>query len=131
MRPTWNITVATVQGVWKIITTRKGSADLGGPIRIAELSGKVAALGVASFVSFMAILSINLGLINLLPIPILDGGHVVMNLYEWVTRRPPPPRLVNALANVFAVLFITLFVILTFRDSVRHLLPTLRHWLGG
>ena len=80
---------------------------------------------------FTGLLNVNLAILNLLPVPILDGGHVVMNLYEWIVRRPPPPRLVNALANVFAVLFIALFLVLIYRDSVRHLLPPLRHWFGG
>ena len=63
--------------------------------------------------------------------PLLDGGHIVLNLWEGVARRPAPPRLVNALANAFAVLFIALFLALTFRDSVRHLAPPVRRWWRG
>ena len=80
---------------------------------------------------FTGFLNVNLAIINLLPLPILDGGHVVMNLWEGITRRPASPRLVNALANLFAVLFIALFLTLTFRDSVRHLVPPIQRWIAG
>lgn len=103
---------------------------VGGPVLILMMLWLMVKSSFILAIWFTGLLNVNLAILNLLPIPILDGGHVVMNLYEWVARRPPPPRLVNALANLFAVLFITLFVMLTFRDSVRHLLPTLRHWIG-
>ncbi len=80
---------------------------------------------------FTGFLNVNLAILNLLPIPILDGGHVVMNLYEWIVRRPPPRRVVNALANAFAVLFIGLFLALTFRDGMRHIVPTVKHWFAA
>ena len=80
---------------------------------------------------FTGFLNVNLAIINLLPLPILDGGHVVMNLWAGITRRPVSPRLVNALANAFAVLFIALFLALTFRDSVRHIVPPVRRWIAG
>ncbi|MDY0146152.1 MAG: RIP metalloprotease RseP [Kiritimatiellia bacterium] len=112
-------------------TSGAAAGAVGGPVLILIMLWLMVKSSFILAIWFTGLLNVNLAILNLLPIPILDGGHVVMNLYEWVTRRPPPPRLVNALANVFAVLFITLFVILTFRDSVRHLLPTLRHWLGG
>ena len=112
-------------------TSGAAAGAVGGPVLILIMLWLMVKSSFILAIWFTGLLNVNLAILNLLPIPILDGGHVVMNLYEWVARRPPPPRLVNALANVFAVLFITLFVILTFRDSVRHLLPTLRHWLGG
>jgi regulator of sigma E protease len=80
---------------------------------------------------FTGFLNVNLAIINLLPLPILDGGHVVMNLWEGLTGRPAHPKFVNALANVFAVLFIALFLGLTFRDSVRHLVPPVQRWISG
>ena len=55
----------------------------------------------------------------------------MLNLWELVTRRPAHPRLVNALANTFAVLFIALFLLLTFRDSVRHIVPPVKSWITG
>jgi hypothetical protein len=59
---------------------------------------------------FTGFINVNLAILNLLPIPVLDGGHVLLNLYEWIFRRPPPARLVNALINVFAVLFLALIL---------------------
>lgn len=111
-------------------TSGAAAGAVGGPVLILLMLWLMVKSSFILAIWFTGLLNVNLAILNLLPIPILDGGHVVMNLYEWVARRPPPPRLVNALANLFAVLFITLFVMLTFRDSVRHLLPTLRHWIG-
>ncbi|MGH7119392.1 MAG: RIP metalloprotease RseP [Acetobacteraceae bacterium] len=112
----WTITVATVDGVWQILTTRKGSADLGGPIRIAELSGRVAALGLASLVSFIAVLSINLGLINLLPIPVLDGGHLLFYLAELVLGRPLSARAQEIGLRAGIALLVFIFVFATWND---------------
>ncbi len=66
---TWDVTAQTVAGVWQMLSGQRGTEDLGGPLRIAQLSGQVAQLGVASLISFIAVLSVNLGLINLFPIP--------------------------------------------------------------
>jgi len=71
-------------------------------------------------------LNVNLAIINLLPLPVLDGGHVVLNLWAWVTRRPVSARVVNVLANVFALLLIALFIFLSFRDCRRQLWPMVK-----
>ena len=85
---TADITMATLRGVGQMITGKRGGEDVGGIIRIAEMSGDITKQnGILDFVVFMALLSINLGLINLFPIPMLDGGHIVINLIELVTRR--------------------------------------------
>ncbi len=89
---TWQVTSETIIGVGQMIAGRRGTEDLGGPLRIAELSGQVAELGLASLVSFIAVLSVNLGLINLFPIPVLDGGHLLFYLAEWIRGRPLPAR---------------------------------------
>jgi len=112
----WNVTLATVVGVWQIVTTRKGSADLGGPLRIAQLSGRVAALGIASLVSFIAVLSINLGLINLLPIPVLDGGHLLFYLAEALHGRPLSARAQEIGVRAGIALLVFIFVFATWND---------------
>jgi regulator of sigma E protease len=71
-----------------IITAKQSADQLGGVLRIAQISGQVAELGVASFISFLAVLSINLGLINLFPIPLLDGGHLAFYAIEAIRGRP-------------------------------------------
>ena len=78
-----------------MITGKRGTEELGGPLRIAQLSGQVAQLGVASLVSFIAVLSVNLGLINLFPIPVLDGGHLLF----YLSRRSAAGRCRRARRN--------------------------------
>ncbi|MDD3441561.1 MAG: site-2 protease family protein [Kiritimatiellae bacterium] len=112
-------------------TSGAAAGAVGGPVLILIMLWLMVKSSFVLAIWFTGLLNVNLAILNLLPVPILDGGHVVMNLYEWIVRRPPPPRVVNALANVFAVLFIALFLLLIYRDSVRHLLPPLRHWFGG
>ena len=89
---TWEAGRQTLGGLVQMLTGQRGTEDLGGPLRIAQLSGQVAQLGFASLVSFIAILSVNLGLINLFPIPVLDGGHLMFFAAEAVRGRPLPRR---------------------------------------
>lgn len=112
--------------------TSGAAADaVGGPIAILIMLWLMIRASFILAIWFTGFINVNLAILNLLPIPVLDGGHVVMNLYEWITRRPPPPKVVNALVNTFAVLFIALFLTLTFRDSVRHLVPPIQRWVAG
>ena len=112
-------------------TSGAAAGAVGGPVLILLMLWLMLKSSFILAVWFTGFLNVNLAIINLLPLPILDGGHVVMNLWEMVARRPAPPKLVNALANLFAVLFIALFLGLTFRDSVRHLVPPLQRWFAG
>lgn len=112
-------------------TSGAAAEAVGGPVLILMMLWLMLKSSFILAVWFTGFLNVNLAIINLLPLPVLDGGHVLMNLWELVFRRPAPPRLVNALANVFAVLFIGLFLLLTFRDSVRHLAPSVQRWLHG
>lgn len=79
-------------GLGQIISGRRSIEELGGPLRIAQFSGQTASLGLYAFLFFMAAISINLGFINLLPIPMLDGGHLVFYAAEAVRRRPIKPE---------------------------------------
>jgi regulator of sigma E protease len=92
---TWDVTVATVQGLGQMLNGSRTTDELSGPLGIAQLSGRVAQLGVASLVSFIAVLSVNLGLVNLFPIPVLDGGHLVFYLLEALRGRPLPTRMLE------------------------------------
>ena len=89
---TWEIVAQTANGLWQLVTGRANPADLGGALRIAQMSGQVAKLGLASFISFIAIISVNLGLLNLVPIPVLDGGHLLFLGLEAVRGRPVSRR---------------------------------------
>jgi regulator of sigma E protease len=125
---TWDIIAQTFAGLWGMIAGGRGTDDLGGPLRIAQLSGEVAQLGVASLVEFIAVLSVNLGLINLFPIPILDGGHLLFFLAEAVRGKPLPRRAVEYGFRAGFALLVGLFVFATWND-LSHL--GLVHWVRG
>ncbi len=82
----------TVESIYKMIVGEVHAGNLGGPVRIAEFAGDLAELGITPYLMLLALLTIALGLINLLPIPMLDGGHVVFGLIEWVSNKPIPIR---------------------------------------
>ncbi len=93
--------------------------DLGGPIMIAHLSGQVAQLGIVSLISFIALLSVNLGLVNLLPIPVLDGGHLMFYAAEALRGRPVPPRAMEYGYRVGICFIACVFVFVSWNDLVR------------
>jgi regulator of sigma E protease len=125
---TWDVTVQTLAGVWHMMTSHHGADELGGPLRIAQLSGEVAQLGVASLISFIAVLSVNLALINLFPIPVLDGGHLLFYLAEVIRGRPLPPRAQEYGTRAGFALLICLFVFATWND-LTHI--GLFRWMAG
>jgi regulator of sigma E protease len=85
---TWAVTKLTVISIVKLIDGTLSTKTLGGPILIAQIAGVQAKEGMVPFLLFMALLSINLAVLNLLPIPVLDGGHLLFYLIELVVRRP-------------------------------------------
>jgi regulator of sigma E protease len=127
VQQTWDVTRETVVGVAQMIGGSRGTADLGGPLRIAQLSGQVAELGIASLVSFIAVLSVNLGLVNLFPIPVLDGGHLLFFGVEALRGRPIPPRAQEYGLRAGIALLASLFIFATWND-LTHL--GLFHWVA-
>ena len=116
---TWRITVGTLRGVKQMIVGDRGTEDLGGILRIAEMSGDISKKnGLVDFIAFMALLSINLGLINLFPIPVLDGGHVVIFLVEIITRKEINPKVKEFLFKCGFALLIALMLFATWNDIV-------------
>jgi regulator of sigma E protease len=113
---TWTITKETFTGLAQMVSGTRGTEELGGPLRIAQLSGQVAQLGVASLVSFIAVLSVNLGLINLFPVPVLDGGHLVFYLAEALRGRPLPQRAQEYGFRAGLAFLACLFVFATWND---------------
>jgi len=89
---TFRIVRTMIDVLGQIATGQRSAKELGGPLKIAQVSGEVASLGPLPFVELMALISINLGFINLLPIPLLDGGHLLFYVIEGVRRRPLPAR---------------------------------------
>ncbi|HEX7391205.1 MAG TPA: RIP metalloprotease RseP [Acidiphilium sp.] len=115
-KETWVVTAATLDGLWNLVAHRKGVNDLGGPVRIAQISGQAAALGLVDFVSFIALLSINLGLLNLVPIPILDGGHLLFYAAEAVYGRSLPRRVQEIGIQIGAAILAMLIIFVTWHD---------------
>jgi regulator of sigma E protease len=113
---TWLVTTETFNGLAQMITGQRGTEELGGPLRIAQLSGQVAQLGVSSLISFIAILSVNLGLINLFPIPVLDGGHLLFYAVEAVIGRPLPRRAQEYSFRAGIAVLAGLFIFATWND---------------
>ncbi|HSR01021.1 MAG TPA: M50 family metallopeptidase [Sphingomicrobium sp.] len=89
---TLNITRSMIDGLGQVIAGERGTHDVGGPIKIAQIAGQQAALGALPFVQLLALFSINLGFINLLPVPMLDGGHLFFYSVEAIRRRPLSTR---------------------------------------
>jgi regulator of sigma E protease len=117
-RETVNLTVGTLGAVGQMIAGSRGTEELGGPLRIAQMSGEVAQSGVIALVWFMAILSVNLGLINLFPIPMLDGGHLLFYAVEAIRGKPLGDRAQEYGFRIGLALVLTLMVFATWNDLV-------------
>lgn len=126
VRESWHVSRRILQGVGQMITGQRSARELGGTIRIAQMSGQVAHYGWASILSFMALLSINLGLINLFPIPVLDGGRLVFYAMEAVLRRPVPVRVQAIGMQIGLTLIALLFIFSTVNDLTN---LGVFHWL--
>ena len=105
---TLTIIRSSLSGLWHMAAGAISSCNLRGPLGIAETSGAAASQGWLSFIWFIAVLSTAVGLLNLFPIPILDGGHLVFHAYEAVTGRPPSDRALRVLMGIGFALLITL-----------------------
>jgi regulator of sigma E protease len=93
-------------------------SSLAGPIAIAKYSGVAAERGINSILQFMIVISINLGIINLLPIPLLDGGHIFFNSIEIITRRKINPKFLNVANRIGFATLITLMLFAIYNDIV-------------
>lgn len=113
---TWDIVRLTGNVLGQFATGQRSVKDMGGPIRIAKQSGEVATLGILALISFIAFISINLGFINLLPLPMLDGGHLLFYGYEAVRRRPAPPQAQEWAFRLGFAAIVTLMLVVTFND---------------
>jgi len=112
----WFVTTTSLNYLGKIITGSGDSSQLGGPIRIAKITGQVAEYGIVPFLSIMAYISISLGLINLFPIPMLDGGHLMFYFFEKVLGRPLSQKTQEGFFRIglFVIIFLMFFA--TFND---------------
>ena len=109
----------TLVSIVKLIERVLPLSTLGGPIFIAKLAGEQAEAGLWPLVSFMAVLSVNLGVLNLLPIPMLDGGHLVLFLVEALLGRPLPEKAKEVIMKVGLAILVLLMVVVFYNDILR------------
>ncbi len=110
------VTTSTLKYLGSILTGTGDSSQLGGPIRIAKVTGQVAEFGVIPFLSLMAYISISLGLINLFPIPLLDGGHLMFYGFEKLLGRPLSQKTQEGFFRIGMFLILSLMFFATFND---------------
>ena len=103
----------------RIIMGRESAESLGGPIRIAQLSGQTATLGLIALINLTAVLSVSIGLINLFPIPMLDGGHLAFYAYEAVAGKPMPEKVQDIGMRIGLTMVLMLFAFVTINDLAR------------
>jgi regulator of sigma E protease len=113
---TLKVTRGMVDGLWKIVTGRVERQEVGGPIKIAQIAGQQAELGALPFVQLLALFSINLGFINLLPVPMMDGGHLFFYTMEAIRRRPLSAQALDWAFRGGVALILALMVFLTIND---------------
>jgi len=116
---TWERSVLTLESIGKMVSGMMSVQSVGGPISIAKGAGATASLGPEVFLGFMAFLSISIGLLNLLPIPVLDGGHLVFYAIEAVRGRPLPERVQLVALNIGVALLLALMSLAIFNDVMR------------
>ncbi len=112
------VITAMIDGLCKIITG-KVPAEVAGPLGVAQMAGEVAEKGVLPLINFVAFLSINLGIINLLPLPALDGGHLVLIILEILRGKPLGRRAMENIQTIGVVLILALTIFSTFKDITR------------
>jgi len=110
------VSTASLKYIGSMIIGKADTSQLGGPIRIAKISGQVAEFGFIAFVSMMAYISISLGLINLFPIPMLDGGHLMFYTFEKILGRPLSQKTQEGFFRIGMFLLLTLMFFTTFND---------------
>jgi regulator of sigma E protease len=120
---TWDVTVITVVSIWKLATGTIPASNIGGPLQISMVAGQQAQQGVVSYAFFVALISVNLAILNLLPVPMLDGGHLLFFAIEAVLGRPLSVRKREIAQQIGLALLLLLMVFALFNDLTRLLPP--------
>lgn len=112
---------ATVIMVKRLVSGQVSPKELGGPLLIAQVSGQMLALGISWLIGFMGLISVNLAVLNLLPIPVLDGGHAMFLIAEGIQRKPLSPQLRLRLTQIGMVLVLAIMAMAIFNDVIRNI----------
>jgi regulator of sigma E protease len=120
---TWDVTAITVISIWKLVTGTIPASNIGGPLQISMVAGQQAQQGAVSYAFFVALISVNLAILNLLPVPMLDGGHLLFFAIEAVLGRPLSVRKREIAQQVGLALLLLLMVFALFNDLTRLLPP--------
>jgi len=121
MLETWNKSIFVLNSLKKMVVGLISVKNINGPITIAQVAGETATYGLNVYLGFLALLSISLGVMNLLPIPVLDGGHLLYYAIEAVIRRPVPER-IQAFGLQLGLLLISGIMVLAIYNDVNRLL---------
>jgi regulator of sigma E protease len=116
---TWEISVLTVVSIVKLIQRVIPASTIGGPILIVQMAGEQASRGLLNFFLFMALINVNLGILNLLPIPILDGGHILFLGIEAIRRKPTNEKIIAIAQRVGLAIILTLMAFAIYNDIIR------------
>ena len=116
---TWELIKLTVVFVQKLFSGSVSADNIGGPITVVQIAGQAAQTDLAAILSVLAFISIQLGILNLLPIPILDGGHILFYLIELIIRRPVSIRVREMAQQVGMAMLLMLMVLAFYNDIVR------------
>jgi regulator of sigma E protease len=118
LQETWSVIDRTLNYIVGVLSGREAASQLGGPIRIAQMSGQVASFGFIPLIQLAAVLSVSIGLLNLFPIPLLDGGHLLFYVIEGVRGRPLSERAQEVGFRIGLAIVLMLMIFATFNDIV-------------
>jgi regulator of sigma E protease len=116
VRETWFVVDRTLSYIGGVFAGREAADQLGGPIRIAQVSGEVASIGFVALIHLTAVLSVSIGLLNLFPIPLLDGGHLLFYAIEAIRGRPLSERAQEMGFRIGLAIVVMLMIFATFND---------------
>ncbi len=116
---TWEVIAMTLDMLWRLLTGNASLDNLSGPLTMADYAGRSASIGLGAYLSYLALVSVSLGVFNLLPLPMLDGGHLLYYLYEACTGHPPSPEWLDAMQRVGLAILVSLMAFSLFNDVVR------------
>lgn len=131
VKQTVRVVTLTGKAIWQIVTGARSAKDLSGPLKTAQFSGEQTSLGPIPYLGFLAFVSINLGFINLLPIPMLDGGHLLFYAIEGVRRRPLQPQAQEWAFRTGLAALLALMIFVTLNDLASFGLWSKLHGLIG